>query len=97
MDEPDAGGDGAALCLSGVEQQRLRLLADRADWANATDVDAAGVQLVLSAMASGIAPPAALRESAVLRQVWQALALDDVADAELSLEDGRLTVSEGPE
>lgn len=70
--------NSARLIVGDMESAQAALCRERPDWPAADEVDAAGVQLILAAMRSGLAPPDTLRTAPALRELWTRLGLDDV-------------------
>ena len=78
--------DQARFVAADIHRARDMLLQDPPQWPSDEAVDAAGVQLLLSAMRSGLEPPPDLCRSEALRAAWARLGLDHPVDAVLSLD-----------
>lgn len=64
------------LVINDLEPAREALLAENPVWPDAEAVDAAGIQLIVSAMRSGLEPPEAIRTAPEVQRLWRDLGLD---------------------
>lgn len=66
------------LVIGGVAALRDALATDSPAWPDPAEVDAAGAQLLAAAIRSGIDIPETIRTAPAVRDLWRALALDEV-------------------
>ncbi|SFD72596.1 hypothetical protein [Roseivivax sediminis] len=65
------------LLIGEAVDAHTALLRDPTDWPEVDAIDTAGIQLIVSAMKAGIAPPDHVLEAPAVRDLWTSLGLGD--------------------